>query len=65
MNRFVYAFTIEDKDDLLKRGAKLISCVKIGNKDAYLFENNPKRLMFNDIDKKKFLFSNKAFFSRG
>lgn len=62
MSKFIYALSKDDRDELLMKGAKLIKSVTIGGKDAYLFENNPKRLMFNDTDKKRFLFSNKVFF---
>ena len=65
MTRFVYAFSETDRDELLKQGMKQICEMPVSGKIAYVFENNPDRVFFNENNKKKFLFTNKAFFNRG
>ena len=60
-NKFIYVFTVADKEELLAKGFKCIGDVKIAGKPAFLFENKTDRLAFNELDKKKFLFSNKVF----
>ena len=62
MTRFVYAFSKDDRDELLKQGMEQVCEVPIGGKTAYVFENKPDRVFFNEKNKKKFLFTNKAFF---
>ena len=60
-NNFIYAFTEADKEELLAKGYKCIGNQTIAGKPAFLFENKTDRLAFNELDKKKFLFSNKVF----
>ena len=65
MTRFVYAFSEIDRDELIKQGMEQICEVPISGKIAYVFENKPNKVFFNENNKKKFLFTNKAFFNRG
>jgi len=62
MTKFVYALTDDDRDELLAQGMKLICNTNISGKIAYVFENKPEKVFFNAKNKKKFLFTNKAFF---
>ena len=65
MTKFVYAFTEADREELLKQGMKQICEMPVDNKIAYVFENKPDKVFLNENNKKKFLFTNKAFFNRG
>ena len=62
MTNFIYAFTKEDRDELLMQGMKQICDAHIGGKIAYVFEDKPEKFFFNEKNKKKFLFTNKVFF---
>ena len=56
---YVYALSEADKKELLAKGFKFIGECKLGKHHAFLFESDPKKaLLFNEADKKKFLFSN-------
>ena len=65
MTKFIYAFSKEDRDELLKQGMKEIYTMPINGTVAYVFENKPDKVFFNEDNKKKFLFTNKVFFNRG
>jgi len=65
MTNFIYAFSEEDRDELLKQGMKQICEMPISGKITYVFENKPDKVFFNENNKKKFLFTNKVFFNRG
>lgn len=57
--KYVYALSEVDRDDLLAKGFKFIGECKLGKHLAYLFESEPdKALFFNEVNRKKFLFSN-------
>ena len=62
MTRFIYAFSETDRDELLIQGMEQICEISVGGKIAYVFENKPEKVFFNEKNKKKFLFTNKAFF---
>ena len=65
MTNFIYAFSETDRDELLKQGMDQICEMHISGKTAYVFENKPEKVFFNEKNKKKFLFTNKVFFNRG
>lgn len=62
MTKFIYALSDNDRDELLAQGMELIHTTIISGKIAYVFENKPSKVFFNEDNKKKFLFTNKAFF---
>lgn len=56
---FIYCIDKELKEDLLKRGFKLLKEDEIGS--TFVFDNNLK-FNFDKVDKSKFLFTNKLTF---
>ena len=61
MSKFIYCFTKEDYEKLLKEGYEFICECNMGKK-AYVFENNPKSLNFDSEDKKTLLFDDTMYF---
>lgn len=62
MDKYLYAFSKEDRDELLTKGFNFVGEQNIAGKNAYLFEGNLTKAQFSELDKKKFLFTNIAFF---
>ena len=60
MERFIYAFSEEDKDYLLSKGFTLLQSDEIHRK--YLFENNQKFKFSKDAENRNFVFSNMLTF---
>jgi len=60
--QFIYCFDEDYKNELDKLGCKLIKTDCIDNKDCWIYENQPNIYKFNNLDKKKVLFSNKLNF---
>lgn len=61
MKKFIYAFTEEDKKELILNGFKYRCEQNIGNKVVYVFDNDAKKLNFS-LDKSKYVLDNKLFF---
>lgn len=57
---FVQVFSLEDKNELIKKDYKFITEQKLGKNTVYVFENNNK-LNFSDL-KIKYKLSNKLYF---
>lgn len=55
LGRFIYVFSIKDRDSLLSRGYEVIKSDELNN--VYVFENN-NQLNFSFDDEKSFVFSN-------
>lgn len=55
LGRFIYVFSIKDRDSLLSRGYEVIKSDELNN--VYVFENN-NQLNFSFDDEKFFVFSN-------
>lgn len=57
--KFIYCFTQELKEQLLKTGYKIL----LENNNIIIFENSSNlSFNFNEIDNKQFIFSNKMIF---
>jgi len=57
--KFIHCFNLDLKDELLKNGYKLL----VSTNGFFIFENSPSlSFNFNNIDKSKFIFSNKMIF---
>lgn len=57
----IYCFNEEDKKELLLSGFKFMHSCKMGDKDAYVFQGDCKKLNFS-VDKSKYLVTNKMYF---
>lgn len=62
--KFIYALSQDDRKELLSKGFKELFSCNIGDKTAYAFDINSASIaMFDKENKKKFLFTNIAYFS--
>lgn len=61
MDKFVYVFSENDKKELILNGFTYICEQHLGNKIAYVFNNDSKKLKFA-LDKSKHFTNNKLFF---
>lgn len=59
--KLIYVFNDEVKEEFLEKGLKLIQQTVIGEKKAYVFENN-KNVFLNKYDKNQIMLSNQMFF---
>lgn len=60
--KFIYALNEDDRKDLIKKGFKELFSCYIGNNKAYAFDSTSRIAVFSKEDKKKFLFTNMAYF---
>lgn len=61
--KFIYALNDEDRKDLAGRGFKELFSCYINDKKAYAFDSTSNRAVFGKEDKKRFLFTNMAYFN--
>ena len=60
--KFIYALNETDRQELINKGyQELFSCY-IGENKAYAFDGTSNIAVFSQEDKKKFLFTNMAYF---
>ena len=59
---FIYVFSQEDRENLLNKGFKELFSCYIGENKAYAFDSTSRIAIFSQEDKKKFLFTNMAYF---
>ena len=63
--KFIYALNEIDRDELKAQGYRELFTCNIGGSKAYAFENIPHKIaMFSADSKKKFLFTNMAYFNK-
>lgn len=55
----IQVFTAEDRDKLLQKGLLLLGEQQIGDKTAYIFDNNKMNFDLSDV---KYINSNRLFF---
>lgn len=61
--RFIYAFNEKDRQELKTKGYREIFSCYIGDKKAYAFDGTSNIAVFSQEDRKKFLFTNMAYFN--
>lgn len=59
--QFIYCFTENDRENLTKNGFKFICKQRMGDKIAYVFNNDSEKLNFT-LDESKYVLDNKLFF---
>lgn len=60
---FIYAFSEDDKDELIKHGNELICSCRISGQIAYAFENTPSACAtFSEDIRKECLITDVAYF---
>lgn len=63
MGKFIYCFSIEDRDKLLAKGFEEIGTCKINGETVYSFENSPlKFATFSKENQGKILVTDVAYF---
>ena len=63
--KFIYALNEIDRDELKAKGYRELFTCNISGSKAYAFENIPHKIaMFSADSKKKFLFTNMAYFNK-
>ena len=60
--KFIYALNELDRQELISKGFRELFSCYIGENKAYAFDNTSRIAMFSQEDKKKFLFTNMAYF---
>nr|DAJ13120.1 MAG TPA: hypothetical protein [Siphoviridae sp. ctBWu8] len=60
--KFIYALNEDDRQELITKGFKELFSCYIGEKKAYAFDSTSRIAVFSQEDKKKFLFTNMAYF---
>ena len=60
--RFIYALNESDRQELIDKGFKELFSCYIGENKAYAFDSTSHIAIFSQEDKKKFLFTNMAYF---
>ncbi|MGL4454139.1 MAG: hypothetical protein ACRDDY_10295 [Clostridium sp.] len=60
-SNFIFAFSEEDKKELIINGFKYMGEVNMGIKRAYVFKDDCKKLNFT-LDKSKYLVNNNMFY---
>lgn len=60
--RFIYALNETDRKELIEKGFKELFSCYIGENKAYAFDSTSHIAVFSKEDKKKFLFTNMAYF---
>ena len=59
----IYAFSHEDREELLYKGFNEITSCKIGNKQSWCFENSMiKTALFSKDEIKKVVITDRAYF---
>lgn len=61
MKNFIYVFSEEDKKELLLSGFSYVCEHNMGDKKAFVFQGDYKKLNFT-LDKSKYVVDNKLFF---
>lgn len=63
MNKFIYAFSDDDRKLLIKKGYHFICENKLNNKIVYIFENKSEKMTnFSVKETKRFMLTNKMRF---
>ena len=60
--RFIYAFSEEDKLQLLRQGFNFITSTTLNGLEAFVFENKPNYELFSASEKQKYLLSDNLNF---
>ena len=60
--KFIYALNELDRQELIKKGFKELFPCYIGKNTAYAFDSTSCTAIFSQEDKKKYLFTNMAYF---
>ena len=61
--KFIYVFSQEDREILLKRGFNEITSCKIGDKISWCFENSMNKIaLFSKDEMKKVVITDRAYF---
>ena len=60
--KFIYALNEDDRRELITKGFKELFSCYIGEKKAYAFDSASRIAVFSQEDKRKFLFTNMAYF---
>ena len=60
--KFIYALNESDRQELIAKGFRELFSCYIGENKAYAFDSTSRIAIFSQEDKKKFLFTNMAYF---
>lgn len=60
--KFIYALNETDRQELISKGYRELFSCYIGENKAYAFDSTSNIAVFSQEDKKKFLFTNMAYF---
>lgn len=60
--KFIYALNETDRQELINKGCRELFSCYIGENKAYAFDSTSNIAVFSQEDKKKFLFTNMAYF---
>ena len=60
--KFIYALNESDRQELIAKGFRELFSCYIGENKAYAFDSTSHIAVFSQEDKKKFLFTNMAYF---
>lgn len=62
--KFIYALNESDRQELVAKGFKELFSCYIGDNKAYAFDSTSNIAMFSQEDKRRFLFTNMAYFNK-